>query len=225
MIIFYCLRHQKVITYHSFYGFWILESHPIVPCIRLAKSIWKKWNHTIYSQGNQFLLLNCWNDCKYVCWWNRHRHRHRCVVPPLTWHPADVLIIRLHFSPSRLRGSVLGSQPLKGSILKSCEVVLWVSLSPKMFNLAPCLGWLLHSLASEGAVLQVFTRELFWYIGRCNFRLGANFAQFACSPHFCCYFNKRNWKTQKMEQEKEQEEEEVKKRIRKKKKTYMILFE
>ena len=86
-----------------------------------------------------------------------------------------------------------------------------------LVSIFPCLGWLLHSLASEGAVLQVSTREHFWYIGRCNFPLGANFAQFACSPHFCCYFNKRNWKTQKMEQEKEQEEEEVKKRIRIKK--------
>ena len=148
---------------------------------------------------------NSWDDCIYVCWWNRHRHRHRhrhrWVVPPLTWHPADVLVIRLHFISHFLRdfaGLYYGpSQPLKGSILKSCEVVLWVSMSPKMFNLAPCLGWLLHSLASEGAVLQVSTREHFWYIGRCNFPLGANFAQFACSPHFCCYFNKRNWKDAK----------------------------
>ena len=123
---------------------------------------------------------NSWDDCIYVCWWNRHRHRHRhrhrWVVPPLTWHPADVLVIRLHFISHFLRdfaGLYYGpSQPLKGSILKSCEVVLWVSLSPKMFNLAPCLGWLLHSLASEGAVLQVSTREHFSLSGMVTSLLG-----------------------------------------------------
>ena len=117
---------------------------------------------------------NSWDDCIYVCWWNRHRHRR--VVPPLTWHPADVLIIRLHFNSHFLRdfaGLYYGpSQPLKGSILKSCEVVLWVSLSPKMFNLAPCLGWLLHSLALEGAVLQVSTREHFSLSGMVTSLLG-----------------------------------------------------